>query len=53
MKINTETVVSTATTEEVLSVASKFMNMYNEAFKELAKWLRLFLDCKLFYYINS
>jgi len=32
-----ERVTATATTEEVLSVASKFMNMYDEAFKELAK----------------
>ena len=32
-----EQVVSTATTEEVLSIASKFMDMYDEAFKELAK----------------
>jgi len=29
--------VSTARTEEVLSAASKFMDMYDEAFKELAK----------------
>lgn len=30
-------VIATATTEEVLSVANKFMDMYDEAFKELAK----------------
>ena len=29
--------VSTARTEEVLYAASKFMDMYDEAFKELAK----------------
>ena len=45
--------VSTARTEEVLYAASKFMDMYDEAFKELAKWLISFRDSKLFYYINS